>query len=79
MAPRLPRDIPKADVLRALSKLGFEVQHEREHLSLKSEQVEGRTGRMILPNHKRIKLSTLLTACRQAGINRAEFLAALQD
>ena len=76
MSPRLPRDLPKADVLRALSKLGFHVDREREHIGLKRSQ-DGVTAMIIIPNHRRIKLATLLTACARAGISRSEVLIAL--
>jgi hypothetical protein len=78
MTPRLARDIPKADALRALKQLGYLLDREQEHLALVKVNANGRQV-MILPNHKRIKLSTLLTACHRAGIARQSLLDALKD
>jgi len=34
---------------------------------------------MTIPNHSQIKASTLRTICRQAGIDRDDFLAAYEQ
>jgi hypothetical protein len=66
-------------VLRALGKLGFETQWTREHISLvRHNPGESRTL-LTIPNHARIKASTLRTALSRAGVSRDEFLRALHE
>lgn len=77
MSPRLPRDIPKSDVLSAMTKFGFHIDREAEHIALKRKTASG-TELMILPNHRRIKLSTLLHACRRCGISSLDLEKALR-
>jgi len=69
-----PVDAPKQKVIKALERIGFRVDREREHISLKKENPDGSETILILPNHKRIKSSTLRTACTCAKISREEFL-----
>lgn len=49
---------------------------EREHISMARENPDGTKTILTLPNHPRIKASTLRTVCNQAGIPRTEFLKA---
>ena len=78
MTPRFPRYLAKADVLRALGALGFAVDREHEHIGLKRVSDSG-TTLLIIPNHKRIKMATLLTACARAGISRRDVLSVLEQ
>jgi len=59
-----------------LKALGFEVVREREHISLVRENADGTGTPLTMPNHPRIKGSTLRTICTQSGIARGEFLEA---
>lgn len=62
-------DTKKSNAIKAFEKLGFHIVNEREHIKMRNEQ--GIT--LSLPNHKKIKGSTLTHICRNAGIDKNEF------
>ena len=76
--PKFPVDAPKAKVVKALELLGFQIVRGREHISMVRENQDGSRTPLTLPNHQRIKGSTLRTICTQSGISRDDFLAAYQ-
>lgn len=43
------------------------------------ENPDGTKTPLTMPNHLRLKSSTLRTICTQAGISRDDFLAAYED
>lgn len=76
--PDFPTDVLKARVLNALELLGFQFVSEREHLAMLRHNSDGTRTPLTLPNHSRIKGSTLRTICIQSGIPRDEFMRAFE-
>lgn len=74
-----PVDAPKLKVITALELLGFSLVREREHIAMIRENADGSNTPLTLPNHSKIKGSTLRKICTQAGISRDEFLNAYRE
>jgi len=73
---KFPVDAPKRKVVKALKMLGFRNVREKEHISMVRENPDGSQIPLTMPNHPKIKASTLRTICTQSGITRDEFLEA---
>ncbi len=71
---RWPGEITKSKVLKTLKSLGFKIVREKNHISLVRKNPDGTKTPLTMPNHKKIKGSTLRVICNQAGISREEFL-----
>ena len=58
--------------------LNFRVVREKEHISMERINPDGTKTPLTMPNHPKIKASTLRTICTQAGISRDDFLNAYE-
>ncbi len=73
---KFPVDAPRRKVVKVLEILGFQLLREKEHISMVRENPDGSKTPLTMPNHPKIKASTLRTICSQSGITRDEFLEA---
>ena len=77
--PAFPVDAPQRRVIKALERLGFRVVRKHEHISMARDNADGTQTPLTMPNHRRIKGSTLRTICTQVGIGRNDFLEAYHN
>ncbi len=71
--PKLPV-VSGLEVVRALERLGFELARQRgSHIVMR----RGSAG-CVVPNHRELKVGTLIGVLKQAGVSPEEFLDALQ-
>ncbi len=71
---KFPRDAPQRKVIKVLEVLGFKIVRIGNHVSMIRENPDGSSTPLTMPNHEKIKGSTLRAICTQAGIPREEFL-----
>jgi hypothetical protein len=62
-----------------MERLGFDLVSRAEHIAMIRENPDGSRTPLTMPNHPRIKGSTLRTICTQAGISRDDFLSAYES
>jgi predicted RNA binding protein YcfA (HicA-like mRNA interferase family) len=71
---KFPKDAPKQKVIKTFEALGFRIVRIGNHISMLRENPDGTKTPLTMPNHDKIKGSTLRTICRQSGISREEFI-----
>ena len=76
---KFPVDAPIRKVIRAFEKLGFQMVRKGNHIAMIRENADGTRTPLTMPNHRKIKGSTLRTILLQARISREDFLKAYQD
>jgi predicted RNA binding protein YcfA (HicA-like mRNA interferase family) len=71
--PKLPV-LSGQEVIDALQRLGFEIARQRGSHVVLRRQSEG----TVVPLHREVRLGTLASILRQAGLSTDEFVAALR-
>jgi len=66
---RFPVDAPKRRVVKAFQRPGFRLVREAEHIAMVREDPDGTRTPLTMPNHPRIKGSTLRTILFSAHLD----------
>lgn len=70
---KLPRDLKPKKVLKALQRMGFEIDHVTgSHYFLKKDNL-----RTVVPFHQSVKAGTLRVILSQTGLSIEEFIELL--
>ena len=72
--PKFPVDAPIRKVILSFEHLGFNLVLKGNHIAMARENSDGTRTPLTIPNHSRLKSSTLRTILTQAGISRDDFL-----
>ena len=79
MTGKFPVDAPIEKIIDALEHLKFQVVRRGNHIAPLRDNEDGIWTPMTIPNHRKIKGSTLRSMLTQAGIPRGEFLTAYEQ
>lgn len=71
MPPKLP-SVSGKETIRRLEKLGFTVVRQKGSHVVMCRSSQG----CVVPNHKEIKIGTLIGILKQAGVTTDEFIQA---
>jgi predicted RNA binding protein YcfA (HicA-like mRNA interferase family) len=72
---KLPTDVSGRDLVRALLRAGFSISRQRgSHIVLRREHPH---ARVVVPNHKSIRLGTLRQILNEAGLTIEELIGLL--
>ena len=72
-------DIPIRKAIKVFERLGFRLVREGNHIAMIRENLDGTRTPLTMPNHTRIKGSTLRIILTQVGVSREEFLAVYRE
>ena len=61
---KFPKDARRRKVIKTFENLGFRIAIMGEHISMVRENPDGTKTPLTMPNHDRIKGSTLRVICR---------------
>jgi predicted RNA binding protein YcfA (HicA-like mRNA interferase family) len=75
---KFPVDAPIDKVIKAFEHLGSKLVREGSHISMLRGNPDGSKTPLTIPNHRKIKGSTLRTILTQGGISRDEFQSAYE-
>lgn len=69
---KLPSDLSGPDLVKVLQSVGFVVQRQRgSHIILRRESPH---ARVVVPNHKILRVGTLRTILREAGLSTEQLV-----
>ena len=69
---KLPTDLSGQELVKILQRIGFAVKRQRgSHIVLRREAP---FARVVVPNHKNLRIGTLLTILHQAGLTTEQLL-----
>lgn len=77
--PKFPVDAPVEKVINTLERLGFRMVREGNHIALIRDNPDGSKTPLTMPNHRRIKSSTLRMILTQSKIPREDFLRVFEE
>ena len=67
------KPLPYRQIKRKLEKAGFTIVHQRgSHVKFVRES-ESETRTVVVPNHREVRVGTLRTILRHAGLTQDEF------
>jgi predicted RNA binding protein YcfA (HicA-like mRNA interferase family) len=70
---KLPTDLSGHELVKILSKIGFVFQRQRgSHMVLRRESP---FARVVVPNHRSLRVGTLRTILNEAGITVEKLIA----